>query len=88
MSAGAVNVRLSNSAAVKRRAAMNDCGRYVMCATPCTDCVIAVTETRNVTGRLGRAERRALQVLAEAGLVPAHPAAYQAAAAFPHAKAS
>ena len=34
------------------------------------DCVIAVTETRNVTARLGRAELRALHVLADAGLVP------------------
>ena len=76
---------------------MNDCGRYVMCATECADCVIAVTETRNVTGRLGRAELRALQVLAEAGLVlPRTPATGRppaqtripAAAAFPPAKAS
>ena len=45
---------------------MNDYGRYVMCATQSPDCVIAVTETRNVTGRLGRAEQRALQVLGKA----------------------
>jgi len=76
---------------------MNDCGRYVMCATECADCVIAVTETRNVTARLGRAELRALQVLAEAGLVlPRTPATGRSpaqtriptATAFPPAKAS
>jgi hypothetical protein len=67
---------------------MIDCGRYVMCATPCPDCVIAVTETRNVTGRLGRAELRALQVLADAGLVPSQYRAASQTATFPHAKAS
>lgn len=65
---------------------MIDCGRYVMCATPCTDCVIAVTEPRNVTGRLGRAELRALRVLADAGLVA--PRSSAAASAFEHAEAS
>jgi hypothetical protein len=49
---------------------MIDYGRCVMCTTRCRDCVIAVTETRNVTGRLGPAELRALRVLADAGLVP------------------
>jgi hypothetical protein len=38
--------------------------------TRCRDCAIAVTETRNVTAYLGRAELRALHVLADAGLVP------------------
>jgi hypothetical protein len=66
---------------------MNDYGRYVMCATPCPDCVSAVTETRNVTGRLGRAELRALQVLAEAGLVPPRAPA-TVTPAYEHAKAS
>jgi hypothetical protein len=46
---------------------MIDCDR---CETRCHDCAIAVTETRNVTGRLGQAELRALRVLADAGLVP------------------
>jgi hypothetical protein len=64
---------------------MNDCGRYVICEATCTDCVIAVNETRNVTGRLGRAELRALQVLAEAGLVPSRAPAVTTA--FEHAKA-
>ena len=41
-----------------------------MSETRCRDCVIAVTETRNVTAHLGRAELRALRVLADAGLVP------------------
>jgi hypothetical protein len=49
---------------------MIDCRRCMMCATLCRDCIIAVTETRNVTGRLGPAELRALRVLADAGLVP------------------
>ena len=49
---------------------MIDRRRCVMCATLCRDCAIAVTETRNVTGRLGQAELRALRVLADAGLVP------------------
>jgi hypothetical protein len=34
------------------------------------DCAIAVSETRNVTDRLGQDELRALRVLADAGLVP------------------
>jgi hypothetical protein len=49
---------------------MIDCGRCVMGETRCRDCAIAVTETRNVTARLGQAELRALRVLADAGLVP------------------
>jgi hypothetical protein len=52
---------------------MIDHNRYAMCETSIHetgDCVIAVTETRNVTGRLGQAELRALRVLADAGLVP------------------
>lgn len=59
---------------------MIDCGHPEMgetycfeircCETHSRDCVIAVTETRNVTARLGRAELRALRVLADAGLVP------------------
>jgi hypothetical protein len=54
---------------------MIDCGRCAMCVTRCEyghgqHCAIAVTETRNVTGRLGQAELRALRVLADAGLVP------------------
>ncbi len=67
---------------------MNDCGRYAICATLCPDCVIAVTETRNVTGRLGRAELRALQVLAEAGLVPSRVPGPAVIPAYEHAKAS
>ena len=74
---------------------MTDCSRYLMCATPYRDCVIAVTETRNVTGRLGLDEVRALRVLADAGLVPSlvGPAAgpgdrSRITAAFPRAKAS
>jgi hypothetical protein len=49
---------------------MIDFGRCAMCEPSCRDCAIAVTETRNVTGRLGQAELRALRVLADAGLVP------------------
>jgi hypothetical protein len=49
---------------------MIDCGHGVMCEARCLDCVIAVTETRNVTGRLGPAELRAMRVLADAGLLP------------------
>jgi len=49
---------------------MIDCSRCVMYTTRCRDCVIAVTETRNVTAPLGPAELRALRVLADAGLVP------------------
>jgi hypothetical protein len=49
---------------------MIDHNGCAMCDTRCRDCVIAVTETRNVTGRLGQAELRALRVLADAGLVP------------------
>jgi hypothetical protein len=49
---------------------MIDCDRCEMDETRCRDCAIAVTETRNVTAQLGRAELRALRVLADAGLVP------------------
>jgi hypothetical protein len=49
---------------------MIDCGRCMTGESPCRDCAIAVTDTRNVTGNLGRAELRALRVLADAGLVP------------------
>ena len=50
---------------------MTDGSRYLMRSASCADYVIAVTETRNVTPRLGRDEVRALQVLADAGLVAA-----------------
>jgi hypothetical protein len=49
---------------------MIDCVRCVMGTTRCRDCAIAAAEARNVTGHLGRAELRALRVLADAGLVP------------------
>jgi hypothetical protein len=49
---------------------MIGCGRCVMGESRCRDCAIAVTETRNVTARLGQAELRALRVLVDAGLVP------------------
>jgi hypothetical protein len=49
---------------------MIDCVRCVMGTTPCQDCALAVAETRNVTAHLGRAELRALRVLADAGLLP------------------
>lgn len=49
---------------------MIDYGRCAIGETRCQDGVIAVTETRNVTAHLGRAELRALRVLADAGLVP------------------
>jgi hypothetical protein len=61
---------MSNSPNAKEEGMMFDCGRCEMGETRCRDCVIAVTETRNVTTRLGRAELRALRVLADAGLVP------------------
>ena len=71
---------------------MIDCGRYVMCATRCRDCAIAVTETRNVTGDLGPAELRALRALADAGLVPPLPRILAGSGAwswvFPDTKAS
>ena len=74
---------------------MTDCSPYLMYSAPYRECVIAVTETRNVTARLGRDEVRALRVLADAGLVPslagvvARPAARsRITASFPHAKAS
>lgn len=75
MSEGALNVWMSNSPNTKADDTMIDCGRPEMgqthlCETHSADCVIAVTETRNVTARLGHAELRALRVLAEAGLVP------------------
>ena len=41
---------------------MTDCSPYLMYAATYRECVIAVTETRNVTARLGRAEMRALRV--------------------------
>jgi hypothetical protein len=47
-----------------------DCRRCEMRGIGCGDCAIASVETRNVTGRLGAAEARALRVLADAGLVP------------------
>ena len=71
---------------------MIDCVRYVMCATRCRDCAIAVTETRNVTGDLGPAELRALRALADAGLVPPLPRILAGSGArswvFPETKAS
>ena len=71
---------------------MIDCVRYVMCATRCRDCAIAVTETRNVTRDLGPAELRALRVLADAGLVPPLPRILAGSGAwswvFPDTKAS
>jgi hypothetical protein len=60
---------MSNSPNAKGDGRMIDCGRCVS-ETRCRDCAIAVTETRNVTPHLGRAELRALRVLADAGLVP------------------
>jgi hypothetical protein len=47
-----------------------DCGRCETRGSGCRDCVVAVVESRNVTGYLGVAEVRALRVLADAGLVP------------------
>ena len=67
---------------------MNDYGRCEMCETRCRDCVIAVTETRNVTGHLGRAELRALRVLADAGLVPPLTSSAARSWVFPDTKAS
>ena len=71
---------------------MIDCSRYVMCATRCRDCAMAVTETRNVTDHLGPAELRALRVLADAGLVPPLPRILAGSQArswvFPDTKAS
>ena len=74
---------------------MTDCSPYLMCATPYRECVIAVTKTRNVTGRFGPDEVRALRVLADAGLVPSlvgvgarPPARSRITASFPRAKAS
>jgi hypothetical protein len=61
---------MSNSPNAKRDGSMIDCGRCEMGGTRCRDCAIAVTETRNVTAHLGRAELRALRVLADAGLLP------------------
>jgi hypothetical protein len=61
---------MSNSPNAKGGGMMIDCGRCEMSEIRCRDCAIAVTETRNVTARLGRAELRALRVLADAGLVP------------------
>ncbi len=48
---------------------MTDRSPYQMPVSPHPDCVIEVTESRNVTGRLGPDERHALRVLAAAGLV-------------------
>jgi len=71
---------------------MNDCQRGMMCETRCRDCTVAVTETRNVTGRLGQDELRALRVLADAGLVPPLARVLTSSAArnwvFPDTKAS
>ena len=71
---------------------MIDYSRCVMCTTRCRDCTIAVTETRNVTTRLGPAELRALRVLADAGLVPPLARVLASSAArnwvFPDTKAS
>ena len=76
---------------------MIDYKRCAMCETPihetrCRDCVITVTETRNVTGRLGQDELRALRVLADAGLVPPLARVLASSAArnwiFPDTKAS
>jgi hypothetical protein len=66
---------MSNSPNAKGSGTMIDCGRCEMgnCAMSeirCPECVVAVTETRNVTARLGQAELQALRVLANAGLVP------------------
>jgi hypothetical protein len=61
---------MSNSPNAKGDGTMIDCDRCEMGETRCRDCAIAVTETRNVTAQLGRAELRALRVLADAGLVP------------------
>lgn len=92
---GAVNVRLSNSSNTYGDIAMTDSSRYLMRSASYTDCVITVTETRNVTACLGRDEVRALQVLADAGLVAAPARAITSSAvriratvAFSHAKAS
>jgi hypothetical protein len=72
-----------------------DCGRCEMRGIGCRDCAIAVIESRNVTGYLGKAEVRALRVLAEAGLVPPLRLTLTSAGArtgtpagFPEAKAS
>lgn len=71
---------------------MIDSGRCEMCATRCRDCAIVVSETRNVTSRLGSAELRALRVLADAGLVPSLARVLTASAGrnwvFPDTKAS
>ncbi len=48
---------------------MTDRSPYLMPVAPHPDCVIEVTESRNVTGRLGPDELHALRVLAAAGLV-------------------
>jgi hypothetical protein len=66
---------MSNSPNTKGGSTMIDCGRCGMSDTRCSDTrcrdrAIVVTETRNVTAQLGRAELRALRVLADAGLVP------------------
>ena len=63
---------------------MIDCGRCVMGLARCRDCAVAVTGSPDVTDRLGRAELRALRVLAAAGLVPAAAPSW----IFPDAKAA
>ena len=59
---------------------MTDRSPYLMPASSHPDCVIEVTESRNVTGYLGPGELHALRVLAAAGLVSsqARPAARSA----------
>jgi hypothetical protein len=83
---------MSNSPNANGGGMMIDCDRCVASETRCRDCAIAVTETRNVTARLGRAELRALRVLADAGLVPPLTRVFATPAArswvFPDTKAS
>jgi hypothetical protein len=47
-----------------------DCGRCETRGIGCTDCAVAVIESPNVTGFLGKAELRALGALADAGMIP------------------
>ncbi len=49
---------------------MIDCGRCRARGTGCLDCVVSVLEPPQAPAFLGDAERRALRVLADAGLVP------------------
>lgn len=75
---------------------MTDRTTFLMPAAAYQDCIIAVTETRNVTGRLGPDELRALRVLGAAGMVSSQAGAAvrpatrsrNAVAVFAHAKAS